>query len=233
MITQVAYSNSNCSDIWEMFLNENKKHTNIPLRLVVDKLPEHYDVNNAFIYSNNDPYYKVWVDALEKFGGDYFIYLQEDFILYDDVNEKKIDEYVSFLKNNPKYSFVRLLKSINFQNKRLSPTLYEVESSNVNVFAMQPTIWRTTDYIFLLNLVKGSEWWEYDDYRKEMIAMNIMGAYHYDDERKAGESHYDSNVYPYTATALVKGKWNISEYGIYLNKLIKDYNIEINKRGIV
>ena len=47
-----------------------------------------------------------------------------------------------------------------------------------------------------------------------------------------GGNHYDSNVYPYIATALVRGKWNINEYPNELGNILKNYNIEINKRGI-
>jgi hypothetical protein len=56
---------------------------------------------------------------------------------------------------------------------------------------------------------------------------------HYDNELKRGGNHYDSNVYPYIATALVKGKWIISEYSDQLTKLLINYNIDQNKRGIL
>jgi hypothetical protein len=232
MIVQIAYTNSKCSDIWEMFVKENQKHTKMPLCMISDKLPNDFH-GNILLYKNEEPYYEVWINAVKNFGNNYFIYLQEDFILYNDVNETKIEEYVEFLKNNPKYSFVRLLKSENFHNKKLSSTLYEVESFNINAFAMQPTIWRTSDYIMLLNLVQSKVWYDEDSYRNKMNDLNMMGAYHYDGEKKAGRSHYDSNVYPYIATALVRGKWNMSEYNIQLNKLINEYNININKRGII
>ena len=232
MIVQIAYTNSKCSDIWEMFIKENQKHTKMPLYIISDKQPE-IKHDGTIIYQGDEPYYKTWIDAAEKFGNDYFIYLQEDFVLYNDVNEDKINEYVEFLKNHPGYSFIRLLKVVSFYNKRLLSTLYEVESSNENVFAMQPTIWKTVDYIKLINLVQSKIWYDEGSYKNKMINLNMMGAYHYDGERKIGRSHYDSNVYPYIATALVKGKWNMGEYGIELNKLIKEYNIDVNKRGII
>ena len=147
MIQQIAYTNSNCSELWEMFVTENRRHCSMPLYIISDRKPDVFGYDDALIYQNSDPYYKVWSDAAQKFGGDYFIYLQEDFVLYADVNQKKIDEYVEFLRKNPQYSFVRLLKSGNLYNKQLSPTLYEIESTNMNVFAMQATIWRTADYI--------------------------------------------------------------------------------------
>lgn len=234
MIKQIAYTNSNCSDVWEMFITENRKRCNMPLFMISDKKPDIFGYDDVHIYQNSDPYYRVWIDAVQKFGGDYFIYLQEDFLLYNDVNQEKIDEYVRFLENNSQYSFVRLLKTDHFHNIKLTSTLFEIESTNIDIFSMQPTIWRSADYIRLMNLVKSKGWLETDgDYRNRMIALDMKGAYHYDNEPKRGKYHYDNNVYPYIATALVKGKWIMSEYSVELGKILAEYKIDINKRGIL
>jgi hypothetical protein len=229
---QIAYTNSNCSDLWEIFQKQTKKHCNIPLNLISDKETTNFGFVDSYIYNNDEPYYKVWIDSLKKFNSEYFIYLQEDFFLYDDVNEKKINEYLNFLKSNKEYSFVRLLKSGDLRNKKITNTLYEIESSNQNIFSMQSTIWRTEDYIKLLNSTKESKWLENENYRKSCIELNIKGLYHFDDEPKRGGSHYDSNVYPYIATALVKGKWNLTEYPKELGDILNSNKININKRGI-
>ena len=234
MIAQIGYTNSNCQDVWEMFVGEIKKQTKIPLYMISDKKVDFLDNDSQIIYDNSDPYYKVWVDAVQKFGQDYFIYLQEDFVLYDKVDDEKINEYVEFLKNNPQYSFVRLLKSGNLGTRKLSLTLYEIESMNPNIFAMQATIWRSSDYILLMNTVKSNGWLETDaDYRNNMISLGISGVYHYDGEPKRGGVHYDSNVYPYIATALVKSKWDMSEYDKELREILTKYKVDVNKRGII
>ena len=51
MISQIAYTNSKCSDIWKMFIKENQKHTNIPLYLISDKLSE---INQQYGYKKGD-----------------------------------------------------------------------------------------------------------------------------------------------------------------------------------
>jgi hypothetical protein len=233
MVTQIAYTNSNCSDLWDMFVKENKQNTNIPLFMISDKHIDSMSNEKQLIYDNDEPYYQVWSKAANMFGDKYFIYLQEDFILYNKVNEGKIKEYCDFLDKNPQYSFIRLIKSGNLLNKKLSSTLYEIECDNINIFAMQATIWRTIDYIKLMNVVKSKGWLNEGDYRNTMINLNMMGAYHYDNEIKRGSAHYDSNVYPYIATALVKGRWNIREYNNELSKLLLKYGIYINRRGIL
>jgi hypothetical protein len=230
---QVAYTNLNCSDLWDTFQNQIKNHTNMPLYMISDQEVNNINLSGIFIYKNEDPYYKVWIDALSRFNSEYFIYLQEDFLLYNDVNQNKINEYLEFLKNNPEYSFVRLLKSGNLGENKVSDTLYEIESTNPFIFAMQATIWRTADYISLLEQVKEYKWFENDRYTRVMGDMNMKGVYHYDNEPKRGGNHYDSNVYPYIATALVKGKWIMSEYSNELTPILKNNNIDINKRGVI
>lgn len=229
---QVAYTNSNCSDLWDVFQNQTKKHSNIPLYMISDKVVNNINLSGMFIYNNEDPYYKVWVEALSQFGSEYFIYLQEDFFLYDNVNQDKLNEYVDFLKNNPDYSFVRLIKSGQLGDTKLSDTLYEIEPSNPFIFAMQATIWRTADYMALMESVKEDKWLETSKYPYTMNRLGIKGAYHYDNEPKRGGNHHDTNVYPYIATALVKGKWIMSEYGDLLGDILKENNININNRGV-
>ena len=44
--------------------------------------------------------------------------------------------------------------------------------------------------------------------------------------------HYNSSIYPYIATAIVKGKWNYSEYKKDLDLIFNEFNIDKEKRGI-
>ena len=230
VMTQVVYTNSNCGDVFVPFYNQNKRHCKLPLCVVSD-----YDVNanidGFYKYSNDEPYYRVWVDALTKFGAEYFIYLQEDFFLYADVKEDVLETYRQQLAGS-EYSFVRLLKSGKLGTKKVFDNLYEIEPSNENIFSMQASIWKTEDYIKLMNTAVSKGWLETDaDYRNTMIGLNMKGLYHYNNESKAGTNHHDSNVYPYIATAVVKGKWNMSEYPVSLFRILYQYKIDVLKRG--
>ena len=52
-------------------------------------------------------------------------------------------------------------------------------------------------------------------------------------EKQRGKYHCDSIVFPYIATAINKGKWNMSEYREELDKLFGEYNINPFERGII
>jgi len=228
---QVVYTNSNCSDLWEMFIKQNQKHIGLPIFFITNQTIPNFPKENQYVYNNDDNYSDVWIESLTKINSDYFIYLQEDFILYDDVKLDKLNEYLEILKNSD-YSFVRLIKSGEV-NQQITDTLFEISSNNDFIFAMQTTIWKTKDYIDILQNVHEEKWLETPKYMEYMSKNNIKGLCHYDNESKRGGNHYDSNIYPYIATALVKGKWVMSEYEIELKELLNTYSIDLNKRGVI
>ena len=228
---QVVYTHSNCSDLWEMFITQNQKHIGWPIFFITNQLIPNYPEDSQYLYGDNDNYSDVWIAALNKLNVEQFIYLQEDFILYDDVKINKINEYSMFLKDSD-YSFVRLIKSGEV-NQKITDTLFEISSSNIFIFAMQTTIWKTKDYIDILQNVHEEKWLETARYMYYISKNNIKGLCHYDNEPKRGGNHYDSNVYPYIATALVKGKWIMSEYEMELSPILTKYNINLKIRGII
>lgn len=226
---QVVYTHSNCSDLWEMFIKQNQKHIGWPIFFITNEIIPNFPEDSQYVYKDSDNYSDVWIAVLNKINSEFFIYLQEDFILYADANIRKINEYTEVLKNS-NYSFVRLIKSGEV-NEKVGDTLYEISSNNQFVFAMQTSIWKTKDYIQLLQNVHEEKWLETSRYMEYMSKNNIKGLSHYDNEPKRGGNHWDSNVYPYIATALVKGKWITSEYSKELILILNEYNININKRG--
>lgn len=48
-------------------------------------------------------------------------------------------------------------------------------------------------------------------------------------KKKRGMSHYDSSIWPYIATAIVKGRWNFSEYPNELKYLFDEYSIKTTR----
>lgn len=228
---QIVYTNSNCKDVFKPFYNQNRKYCNLPIYVISDYNINGYDIDGYYKYNNDDPYWKVWVNALKEFNSDTFIYLQEDFYLYSDVNKDKLQKYKDYLIES-NYSFVRLIKSGQLGNKLVTDNLYHIEPTNVQIYSQQPTIWKTDDYIELLQETKENKWLETDNYRNKMIDLNISGLYHYDGESKRGGNHFDTNVYPYIATAIIRGKWNIKEYEKELQPILKENNIDPNIRGV-
>jgi hypothetical protein len=222
----IVYTNSNTEDVFNLFKKQHDRFSTLPLFVISDYAGD-------YVYSNADPYYKHWINALKHVQDDYFIYNQEDFLLYDKVQYDILVELKDFLVNNPKYSFVRLIKSgQNLTNIPVGNNVYSIGYNSYPLYSMQATIWNKQRFIELYNSAKQVKWFESEDYEKSCRSLGIVGVYYYNNEQARG-GHYDSSVYPYIATAVVKGKWNIGEYPLELGNILSENNININNRGII
>ena len=96
---------------------------------------------------------------------------------------------------------------------------------------MQATIWKKEKFIELYNYTKQDLWFENDVYENACKKLGIYGVYYYAGEKPRG-GHFDSSIYPYIATAIVKGKWNYSEYEKELQPILTEYNIDPLARGL-
>ncbi len=225
-MVNIVYSHSNCKDVLKIFRSQHTKHCNLPLHIISD-------YEGEYIYNDDDPYYKHWVNHLPQIPDDYFIYNQEDFILYNDVDIDKLLYLQKVLELNPRYSFVRLIKSgINLSNQEIGPNLYEVGLKSFPLYSMQATLWKKDKFIKLYETTKQEKWFESEVYEKACFNLPIEGLYYYDNEPKRGGNHYDSSIYPYIATAVIKGKWNFKEYKKELQPLLIKNKINPTLRGI-
>ncbi len=97
-------------------------------------------------------------------------------------------------------------------------------------FSIQPTITQKKLFQQLVQNLPPMNIWEFE---KAIVSTGRDYMVKVGGERKRGLYHYDSLVFPYTATAINKGKWNMSEYSKELNEMFLEHNINPFERGIV
>ncbi len=240
-ISLVTYTNSVMKDAWEMYFGQIDKHFKINNSFVFSNEEcSDYENHNFIKYDNSDPYYKQYLGCLKEVQDNFLIYMQEDFFLYEDVDEKKLQTYVNFLKENNEYSFVRLLRCGYVENTRgaqdidshVQGDMYEVNLNSKDSFSMQPTLWRKEKLVELYDHVKSEKWLEADHWFDGCVDLNTKGVMIYNGEDKRGKFHYDSIVFPYTCTGITKGRWNMQNYGEFLSKMFLEYNIDPYDRGM-
>lgn len=74
--------------------------------------------------------------------------------------------------------------------------------------------------------------WELEvNSQKVVKKMGLKAAFSYRSGKRRGLHHFDNDVYPYVATAIGKGKWNLGEYGVELEPLLEQYQIDPTRRG--
>ena len=187
-------------------------------------------------------YRDQFLSGIKHVKEEYCIYISEDYILYDNVQENTINEYNKVLDDNPHLSFIRFIKggiaNLSFPKYAGRKDLFELHHSIPYFYTNQAALWRTRDlekihqhgpnlHIANMDYENSFEWRATQTCQE----LDIKGLFCYHGEKKRGMYHYDSNVFPHIATALVKGKWNISEYQEELLPLVKKYRINIKDRG--
>jgi hypothetical protein len=189
--------------------------------------------HNLVCYEDGDPYWKQYTECLDSVAENYVIYLQEDFILYSDIDYEKIEKYVTFLERS-EFDYVRLIRcGYNTPlDQPLGDNLYAVNMSSSDAFSMQATLWKKSRLRDLYLHVKSQKWLESESWNEGARSLGIRGAFTYHGEKKIGAFHYDSIVYPYVCTAINRGKWNIDQYPEVMRNMFQSYSIDPKIRGI-
>jgi hypothetical protein len=232
-LTLLTYTHSNCSDLHDVYFDKVDKFFNPKNHIVL--CDKHIDKKNisVLLYDNNTKYYQQMIDALNNVKTDYVIYSQEDYILFDYVDLDKIENLISVLDNNSKISFIRLIHSgVDDENNNYDDNLIRLNSDHLYYFSTQITLWRTDVLKNLFINSKVESIWDEpmnSPYLKELGGLGLCVKEKGD---KVG-GHFNSLIYPYIATAIVKGKWNYSEYKSYLDTIYYDYKINKEIRGVV
>ena len=251
-IALITYTNNKCHDILRPHAGQIEKHAGkLKSYVLSNELPNDNDLNKenhkVFLYNNDDPYYKQWVDCLENIDEDYLIYSQEDFLIYDQVDYDEILRCKKFLDESD-YSFVRFLKfelSLgkhrsqfkikDYPNIELADKIFDAycQDPDCYAFMMQATIWKKSDYVKLYNNVESEIWHEAPKWNKGMRDLGIKGAfYHEDSMPKLGKWHWESKIWPHVCTAVGYGKWSISHHDNRLTDILKQYDIDPSVRGV-
>ena len=222
-------------DVWPLFIGQfNKfKADDWSLAIALDSGSEFFDTSLPVSYYNNsDSYTDRLLGVLKDFKhrgviDDTILFIHEDMILlgyplYSDVS--KMLSYVECgFANSIKMAFAG-------ENPVQSSFDRTVVSNEYSKFSIQPTI---VSVDFLIDMCEKNctlSIWEFES------AITNSGkefSVWYGSESKRGIHHFDSPIFPYIATAIVKGKWNMVEYQDEILELSKEYNIDLDVRGCV
>jgi len=233
-IAFVTWTNTECEDVFPLYFGQFDKYcydykSYIAINNTSEKIP---DKHIQIINKESDPFYKRLSSCLEQIEEEYIIYMQEDHILYDNPNHTLIQEYNEFLSKTD-YSCLRLIKSGEMGGNKLTETLFDVPMTSRFLLSQQTAIWKRKDLIKLLKFYRPKTYRDVEMYGSSACnSLKIKSCYHYDNEDKVGNFHFNSNVFPYIATAINKKKWNMTEYENILSKLLQEYHIDYNLRGI-
>ncbi len=236
-ITLFTYTHSNCKDLWPIYFDLLDKHAPTFKSLVASDITTDEYPKHKFVRYDDNNYCQEIADIVEKHvDTEYLIYMQEDFFLYDDVNLNEL-EYVKSFLDETIVSCARLIKCGHVTDLAMKDKIYwvqipDMKHDSVTTVSFQPTLWKTKDYVNLYRNTPYTKFQEGVEFTKTMNRLNYYATYYYNNEPKRGMMHWDSSIFPYIATAIVKGKWNIGEYEKELKPILDEWNIDVNVRGV-
>ena len=196
----------------------------------------------AVLYDKNDMFRTQYLECLPSVKEDFLIYLNEDYILYDQVNFEKIIEYRNVLRRHADISCIRFTLGNNITSQKLSEDLFFLSHDKPFFYSQTASLWRKQDLKKIHELgpnthigLQGLKYGHFEeDANKVCKDLELKGLIARNGESvRHGSQHYDSFIFPYIATAIIKGRWNLKEYSNELLPLFLKYNINPNKRGVL
>ena len=234
MEAYVFYSHFDYSDIWPLMFGQSEKYLKDKKKyLITNKV--HNEVNKdwtVITYDDKKPYQQRVYESLKKVKEDLIIFHHEDMFLLQKPNWETIKQLLDLVIKD-EINLIKLTKA-SYDNR-----LHDQFDKNIFynpknlLFAIQPTIIKKDNLISIYKHTKGNSIWEFEKNSNSLVEFIGYSScyYHQGTENKRGLFHWDSIVYPYIATAVVKGKWDYETYPKELFELHKKYNIKPNKRG--
>lgn len=225
----VLYTHSDYDDVCNLFFGELKKYLpNQKIYVISNSKHKSIPDNVTFIiYNENDSYVDRLLTTIPQIKEEVILFLHEDMILYDYPKIDLINSYITYVKENIVDSIKLIYVAENDVPFEIDKTLV---SNQYSKFSIQPTLISPNNFVSLLSSVSSKDIWEFEksiplNRRDYMVKLG--------GEIKRGMYHYDSIVFPYIATAINKGKWNMTEYTKELDRLFYEYGIVPFERGIV
>lgn len=228
----ILYSHSSLEWILEPFIDRLEQYFPILCQkyLFIDKdiKFEHFI---TIQYNDSKFYSERLLDCLNKLEEEFVLIHHEDMIFYDYVDMKSFHYYFNLLKNNNQFSSIKLMcggMSQYYPNK-FATNVYYLQDDEQYRFVIQPSIWRRKDLIKILEFSANMSIDDSSDsllnYMKEQD-FKMLFCWNPESDQKRGIYHWDNSKYPFIATALNKGNWNISEYPIEIENLKLEYNLK-------
>lgn len=227
----LLYTHSDYSWVWPYWLGQTEKyHCFDDRKVIVDADPKQilsktdFAFTDYYYYDSKKSYRDRVLQALHKMHvrNRPVLFMHEDMFLYKAPDSQKLEEFYN-LVDSDKADVVKLIRAEDFLRKSdIHPNLY-LNPPNLR-FAIQPSIIKISKLIEVFEGCSGGSIWELESRMFTTPAIDPSKSFFcYNGESKRGTSHYDSSIYPYVATAVVKGKWNMYEYKEELTRIFNEY----------
>ncbi len=223
----IVYTHTDMKDIWPIFFGQLKKYIgDTKVYVAVNEDDTQLSDYMCVIYDDTKEYTERWKEILDKVEEETFMFMHEDMILFDKINFEILEKYIGYINNELAESIKLILAGDTFIESTIDKTLVTNQYSKLSI---QPTIITKKVFRRHINTLSKLNIWQFEE---AVVSSGKDYMVRVGGERKRGIYHYDSLVFPYIATAINKGKWNLIEYQNELNPMFEEYNINPFERGM-
>lgn len=235
----ILYSHEDYNDAWSIFIGETAKHfrPDIQKYFFVDSgahIPSGISDRGYRIirYNEDKSYPERMLECLSQVEEEYVIIHHEDMFLSGPVDVDEIKKYLEVMESDG-VDFIKLIKGgvakeVPYKD---SGTLFEIPLDSEYVFVIQPSIFKKAFLERLYARFCTKSIWQLEtDTRGWCREQGVKALYCFRNGIQKGRDHYDSDIYPFIATGILKGKWNMREYGRELDQLFKEYGVDYTRR---
>ncbi|MAG28465.1 hypothetical protein CMI47_23300 [Candidatus Pacearchaeota archaeon] len=234
----IFYSHSDYSDVWApMFKQADKYFPNYQKYLFSDNKSTEIERPNWTLikYDDTKKYQQRLIYCLDQIEEEIILFHHEDMFLYGEPKYECLEEISTAIKNE-EIDIVKLICASYGTldtSKNITSLSYVYENPLNLKFAIQPSMCRKAQLRFIYDKTGGDNIWLFETYSSGTVDYFDIktGMTYLPEDEKRGQFHWDSSIYPYFATAIVKGKWNFSDYEEMLKPLLKANNIDYGIRG--
>jgi hypothetical protein len=229
-----------------MYFQQITKYSNIFeknyvfVNAIDSRIPSFFE---QIVYDESESYTNRLLSCLEKIFASHIFFEHEDMIILSSPEVSQLRIFAKMLKKNSldefrrsKFDVIRLVNGGKYFSTRVNNKetgfLRRISRFSPWIVSIQPSLWSRNSLISLLRLHQNQSIWEFEsEAQRSMRKFKFRSALLVEHTAKRGSSHFDSDIYPYLATAIVKGKWNLLEYGDELTRLAKEYGVDLKIRG--
>ena len=232
----LLYTHSDYSWVWEYWHKQTDKFLNVFEKICLLNSNSLFREDYLVIkYDDKLTYKNRILSCLDNIDDDEIVlFCHEDMFLYKKPNFEIIDEYINLIKSG-NCELIKLVRAFeNLDKSNIHDKLFK--NPVKQLFSIQPTLIKIKTLKYIYKTVPGDNIWEFEanttkEYLKDLIS---LCSFDLNQDKKRGKFHYDSSVYPYICTAVIKGKWNFKEYKkelyeIFYNKKFNIFSYYLSK----
>lgn len=237
-VCHLTYTHSDCADVWPVYFHQMQRFFALGMEHMVavnrfdDRLPSDA---RPIVYDDAHPYPRRLVSCLERLCEfDYVFFDHEDMFLYAEPDREELRSYYACLTSGD-LDHIRMIKGGDCKYEQVQgiPSLFRLDPRSKWIFSIQPGFWKRTALIDVLKANPNVNIWDFEvKSQKAVKKLKLKAGFSYRQGAKRGLHHFDNDVYPYIATAIVKGKWNLREYREELGSLLAEHGIDSTARGV-